>query len=319
MNRIELYKYAKERIESYAKKCNVSQERLETVYYQPNHQAECSDKMFYLFCGHLADRQYMGNIIKFYYEGSDTPNLLKKVLLNYDPKEVIETYCNAEEIMAEIKKVSPSKIQNEDKWKEYLTGIYQCAEFLTSGKLGKSAITFNNLLKKPADTDEFKKYLHGLRPVINNLTGVGSAVCYNWLKESGAVWLAKPDLHIKRIVAGLILKQLESDKSIIPDSLDIINDTDKIIRAYMDNYTDETRFPANSGINKNCRLYPDEFVAVYMFKWAEEIRSSGIDNTITPFKLDRILYLYCTNGNFYLEKNTEGNISEEDLLNKIRG
>lgn len=317
MNRVELYSYAKTKLETLAHSKEISQERLETVYYQPSHEIFYGTELnhyFYLFCGHITDRQYMKNIIEFYHNNSDTQNLLEKILFNYDPKKVTDVYRNAEEIKAEIKKISPSKIKNETKWNEYLTGIYQCAEFLVSGEISGVQISFEYLLKNPENIDEMKIYLYNLRYIINHMTGVGSAVCYNWLKECGAYWLAKPDMHIKRVVAELLKKGL-SNKA---DTLNSIKDTDKIISLFLKENPSQKLFPKNDKIVKGASLTPDEFVTIYMYQWAEEIKHLGEDETCTAYKLDRILYLYCTNGYFYLETLTTNNISETDLLHKIQ-
>lgn len=321
MNRVEIYQYAKERLEQRAKKCDISYERLETAYYQPCREVRFGSEInnyFYLFCEHLADRQYMGNIIKFY--TSDTQEVLKQVLFDYDVQKTSVTYKDIESIMQKIREINSNIIQNEPKWEEYLTGIYQCALYLTSGKIGDTVIPFDRILQKPVNANEMKVYVHSLRPIINNLCGVGTAVCYNWLKECGADWLAKPDLHIKRVVAELLLREMKRDdcKDIENIDLNPKQEADKIIAKFLRNCPEYKQFPQNAGISNQKKLTADEFVAVYMFEWVEEIRNSGADDTITAFKLDRILYLYCTNGYFYKEDFNSQNISEKDLLTAIQ-
>lgn len=309
MGKVEIYKYAKEKLEQRAKEQGISQERLDTVYYQPSKEVRYGSEInnyFYLFCGHLSDRQYMGNIIKFFNKNSDTQKILEEVLFRYDPKKVLAKYDNSSKIMAEINKMDSSKIKNEVKWGEYLDGIYQCAEFLVNN----TEIFFSNILKEPKSSDEMKIYLHMLRHIINNIKGVGPAVCYNWIKECGAYWLAKPDLHIKRIVAAFLKKEL-------PYEEDTDEDSDKIISKYLKSNSELRDFPYDKGIKKSEKLTYNEYVALYMFEWAEDIRKSNIDDNITPFKLDRILYIYCTNGNFYMEDSNKSSISERNLIEKI--
>ena len=324
MNRIELYKEAKSDLEEYAHSCNIK--NIEK-YYLPQKYDETVHKSFtralnyyfYLFCGHLADRQFMGNVIKFYFDGSDTQQILQEVLFFYDPQRVIEKYNDIDDLKQAIRVINPIKIQNEAKWDEYLTGIYQCAVFLISGEIGNNALSFDDLLSEPMNSDSMKIYLHSLRPIINNITGVGTAVCYNWLKECGATWLAKPDLHIKRIVGELIKQDSPSNyKEIINAGYETTICAEKVISKYLKLNPQNKCFPKDNcyGIRTHEKLTLDEFIALYMWEWANDIRIKNVDSNITTYKLDRILYLYCTNGDFYMDRDKK--ISERKLFEKIK-
>ena len=325
MNRVEVYLKAKERLEELARSEHVDINK----YYSPatpktlkanraENQVYIAESrsdidlpfLFYLFCGLLADRQYMGNIIKFYSKSSDTQQILSNVLSGYDPKETLENYDDAIALKQAIISRYPNKIKNDNKWENYLTGVYQCARFLVDGKIGGIDLSFEYLLTELKTSDELKVYLYKLRVLIVNLYEVGTAVCYNWLKECGAIWLAKPDLHIKRVVAAELIKY---DNKIFDPEQD---DADKIIAEYRRNHMDKMYFPSGYGISKRCKLYPDEFVALYMWEWAQEIRNNNTDSQCSAFKLDRILYLYCTNGRFYLDDG-DNDISEDGLLGMI--
>ncbi|HEZ7987213.1 MAG TPA: hypothetical protein RWO09_09840 [Ruminococcus sp.] len=326
MNRVEVFLKAKEKLEALAQSEHIDINK----YYSPatpktlkENRAEnqvyiaesCSNMdlpfLFYLFCGLLADRQYMGNIIKFYSKSSDTQQMLSDILLGYDPKKTIENYTDAAALKQAIINRYPNKIKNESKWENYLTGVHQCARFLVDGKIGGTDLSFEYLLTEPKTADELKVYLHKLRILIVNLCEVGPAVCYNWLKECGVIWLAKPDLHIKRVVAAELMKY--DNKEFDPEQMD----ADKIIEKYRRNHMDSMSFPSGYGIRKSCKLYSDEFVALYMWEWAQEIRNSSTDSQCSAFKLDRILYLYCTNGHFYLDDDDDNDISESGLLGMI--
>ncbi|WP_028511419.1 hypothetical protein [Ruminococcus sp. NK3A76] len=311
MNRINVYLKAKDDLEKLANKQDVDISK----YYKPGFEKIYGDGInhyFYLFCGHDSDRQYMGNIVKFYNDSSDTQEILSDILYGFDPKKTTKNYTNVDNLIDKLKEEYPNKIENEKKWNEYLTGIYQCAVFLSNGKIGGKELTFDHdhLLKEPENIEEFKKYLYDLRYIKNNIAGVGPAVCYNWLKECGAIWLAKPDLHIKRVVAELLKTNNTSndhDKSM----------ADKVIQKYINNHREEMRFPELKGIKKNSRLTCDEYVALYMWEWAKEIREKGFDKDCSAYKLDRVLYLFCTNGHFYLDDNSNNEISEDKLLDII--
>lgn len=318
MNRVELYSYAKCRLEKLADDQGISSQD----YYSPKKYDEItqkrfpssSDYYFYLFCGHFADRQYMGNIVKFYTK-EDTKNkrpsktelLLKDILFDFSTTKTIEYYKDKESFLNktfENLKKNNSEI-NTEKWNEYLSGIYIMANWLVGNKL-------DSFLADLKSVDELKIIQYNARKIQKAVKGVGPAVCYNWLKECGAESLAKPDLHIKRVVAELIYKE-NNHKLEIPQELTGSKRADKILEQYLKLSENKVlkEFPNNSGISRRCKLSIDEYVAVYMFEWAKEVNE-------TPFKLDRVLYLYCTNGYFYGKStNKSDNISEKDLLNQI--
>ncbi len=314
MNRVELYKKAKKNLEEYAKNCGITTERLKTAYYNPREYDEHrykSKKSFYffLFCEHLADRQVMGNIVKFYKKDNDhlvTQEMLKKLLCDWNVSDVVKMDFNELYSKFEVTTIYKSKIEqynntvyfkkgkdidtknekerNKKKefytkmWKTYLCGIYQMAHYLNEGFIPCFDSKFNkcnNILASNLPTSEYlfnskinneddlKRCLNESGKIAKHIKGVGTAVLCNWLKECGITFLAKPDLHIMRIVRAL---------------------------------------------EKNDNLSEEDTV-VYMYNWAIELK-------ITAYELDRILYLYCTNGNFYMDR--DKTISEENLLAMIK-
>ncbi|MDD6085836.1 MAG: hypothetical protein PUB76_07685 [Oscillospiraceae bacterium] len=124
----------------------------------------------------------------------------------------------------------------------------------------------------------------------------GIALCYNWVKECGAVWLAKPDLHIQRVVDAIINHDYGSWENFI---------------------SQRSVYAKYETIKRKPMVYNEERVALFMWEWAKQILESGADSNISAYKLDRILYLYCTNGRFYLDENKNGSISETAILNMI--
>lgn len=328
MERKELYLKAKENLEEYANKRGITKERLESVYYKPKDYNEIrkdlSEKgieiqstngktdypvIFYLFCGHFADRQYMGNIVKFYTKedtknkrASKTELFLNEILYNYSPTKIILNKESCDDFVKESLKKVDYKDVNEDKWKEYFNGIYSMAKFLNSSSI-------ENTLSPVDSIDSLKIKLYETRKIQNQIKGVGPAVCYNWLKECGATWLAKPDLHIKRVVAELIFNE-NKDSLEEPNENDLSKRADIILQKYLDLEKNKKlrSFPANMGIKANCKLSVDEFVTVYMWEWAKEIG-------VSAYQLDRIMYLYCTGGDFFMDRDKM--ISEVNLLEMI--
>lgn len=66
---------------------------------------------------------------------------------------------------------------------------------------------------------------------------------------------------------------------------------------------------------RNTRVVTDEEVLDEVYSWANEIKLSGIDLDITTYKLDRIIWLLCTE-NFFLDKKSSG---KDALIRKIKG
>ena len=65
---------------------------------------------------------------------------------------------------------------------------------------------------------------------------------------------------------------------------------------------------------KNTRTITDEEVLEEVYFWANEIELRGIDLDITAYKLDRIIWLLCTE-NFFLDKKSSG---KDALIRKIK-
>lgn len=101
--------------------------------------------------------------------------------------------------------------------------------------------------------DALQKYFipEGIQKRIH---GLGFALTCDWLKECGCTWLAKPDIHINKIVSR-------------------IREKDSV---------------------------PHKEVVRFLFDWAKLVREEGVDEDATAYKLDKMLWLVCTE-NFYLD------------------
>lgn len=308
MNKVDLYLYAKERLEQGAKEHKIDIEK----YYCP----ECSGSSNYFkaFCGLFPDRQYMKNIIKWCICGSKTDEVLSDRLFKFDAEKTYQEYVESAKSLFDSLANDPriDVLHNEKYWEEYADAICQCASYLCRSEYRRDDHTITlapiaDLLKPPTNTDDLKAILFNIRPLYENMRGMGAAVCSNWLKECGAVWLAKPDLHIKRVIAELLKKEMSSSET----------DSDKVISSYLRKHSDLKRFPFAT----RKRLSKDEFASVYMYQWAEDIRKSGKETNVTAFKLDRVIFLYCTGGKFYSDDGEPNcrnmGISEEDLISRI--
>lgn len=293
MNRVELYSYAKCKIEKLAKAQDINIDK----YYAPN----CDNKYLQL-CGDIQDGGFISGIINFFgnYNGEETvKDRIEQIIPNFDYRTVLE-YDNWETLLEKFCKVMPAKLDSQKQllinqknptiWQKYVKGIFQGAEYL--GLKYTNIKSIDDILSDtPYDFESIKSKLYELRLLKNKICGFGFALCYNWVKECGAQWLAKPDRHISKIVNTIIEKDHGSWKSFIKEN------------------------PRYNNYENGEKLVREEQIALFMWEWANDPKMKEVDADITPYKLDRILYLYCTNGNFYLE--SEKKISEDFLLKMI--
>lgn len=315
MDRVKLYNEVKNKLEELADKQGVYIEK----YYHPN----CScwhDKRpnyFEELCGDIQDGSYISGVIGYWKEYSKENNksiLVKDKIsgifngfqyqnaLDYDNWTLlINHFCDVMPNTVNKEKHWINNGNSETKantmWQQYVKGLYNGAEYLSEHKSFENTMKLKEFLNAaPKTIEEVKELLYQLRSLWSKVSGMGIPLCYNWIKECGATWLAKPDTHISRVVDSIIEKDYSTwDKFIIHNP------------AY-EKYNNKPRKPC---------VYSEERIALFMWEWAKEIRESNKhgDKECTTYKLDRILYLYCTNGFFYLDKDKI--ISEENLLSII--
>ncbi|HPY84110.1 MAG TPA: hypothetical protein PLS20_03600 [Ruminococcus flavefaciens] len=315
-NLIQLYVDVKNNLEELAEKQGVFIEK----YYHPN----CSDwhsnptNYFEELCADIQDGGYISGVIGYWGEYAkdkdNRPILVKDIISDIfsgfqyskalqfaDWKQLMNYFCEAMPY-----RISKEKhwIEDESKdtkpntmWQQYVKGLYDGAEYLARCEQFKCTRTLDEFVKAtPESVEDVKALLYQLRGLWSNISGMGIPFCYNWIKECGAVWLAKPDLHINRIVNSIIEHNFGSWDEFIAQT-----------PAYAKYET----------VKRKPKVYYEERVALFIWEWAKIIKDSGVDAEITSYKLDRILYLYCTNGRFYLDTNNDRSISEAGLLNMI--
>ena len=110
------------------------------------------------------------------------------------------------------------------------------------------------------------------------IPGLGPALVCDFLKECGCLWLSKPDTHLSKVFA------------------------------------ESGVFTGGKSVKTYKVLTFDRVVEFceQMFEFAAAVRKEKNDESITPYKIDKMIWLLCT-GNFYLE---EGSTVENhrDLL-----
>lgn len=146
--------------------------------------------------------------------------------------------------------------------KKYAQGLYSAAEFLAESDSVDSinqAIVIGN--------DDFLRSEENVvvpfERMREKIKYLGEALSYDFLKECGCLYLAKPDTHLKKVFGDLKITNDDEcyhDKTINP-----------LVRTV-------SRFAAL--LNENGGPYAE----------------------VTPYKIDKMIWLVCT-GNFYLAEN----------------
>lgn len=174
-------------------------------------------------------------------------------------------------------KLSATDISNKKMFQEYVRGIVCAAKFLVANNdYGFNSV--NKAIELSCDNwdNQMNEIPNGLCKSINGIcktieeavdgksTGLGPALARDYLKECGCIWLAKPDVH-----AIEIFKRVE--------------------------ILDKNKKSAYYGSVKGANLFTEK-----VFNFVESVRANSTKNhsTITPYKLDKLVWLLCT-GNFY--------------------
>ena len=137
---------------------------------------------------------------------------LKKILFDFDVKQVSKVYSEAEQLLEIIVRYFNLKINKEKRglW-------YQYCDTIISGA------TFLNKFKDHLDFYDFVNFFHNDERARNALPlllkqeikGFGLALSCDFLKESGFHWYAKPDVHLIEIFSRLGLSESKKDYDVL--------------------------------------------------------------------------------------------------------
>lgn len=303
-----IYQYVKKRVELLAEKSNVYfDDYIHTVIESA--EGMPLQKYYAVFCEHNADRQYMAKVVK-YDEG--TREILSDLTNKFDPEFVVSEYISEKEFFDKIKErmIQKQGSVRENRWEEYCYGLYQCAQYLSGNNSNKKMPALDRVFSQPVNSLDFRNYVSEIRELMS-IRGVGPAVCYNWLKECNATWLAKPDVHMLRIVAAFVCDddveyyKLNNDEAL------------KLIGKYLKRNNELLVIPNNTTM----KLKTEEYCSLFIFDWANQVG-------ISAFELDRILFIYTGINKFYNRKDGKKNdsvriakemgMNEKELIERIR-
>lgn len=211
----------------------------------------------------------MDRSIKFNGENHEK---IKEILMDFDPQRVCEEYPDDKALYTAFVSQIPdsgavsrderaSKEKDETKkrrieskethWEKYAKGMLEGARLLTS-EVGKQLL--QELIQYNANVKFDKKWAAKALKEMQNIHGLGFALTCDWLKECGCTWLAKPDVHIKKVYAAMVSKEkdIQIDENKIKE-LDVVE---------------------------------------YYYDWAKELQNNG--HNVSAYQLDRMIWLICT-------------------------
>ena len=221
MDRIKLYYELEEKVRELAEYVGVSDEQLQE-YYAPE-----SDKN-YLFklASSLQNSGRMSNSIKFNdkkVENARYRKAISEALSGFQAKDAWENYKDktGEAIRTTIKEqgidteAKPKKELHEgDKqknyksnWQKYCNGLFCGLDYLVNGRKDEPSKTGEEEIRELAAYDDAvlsDDIIVKIFAIQSKIYGLGFSLTCDWLKECGCTWLAKPDVHIKAVIASIM-------------------------------------------------------------------------------------------------------------------
>ena len=231
------------------------------------------------FARSLQNSGQMINSIKF----DDRRKTIGKIICDFNPEKLLNEYESADALYSKIytkyydqgwtraKDERKKKERHPTNLRKYAEGLYSAAKFLlkkNNVRRINDAITFS--YQGPWDSEKDSRVTEVIESMRNQkrerIKYLGEALSYDFLKECGCLYLAKPDTHLNKVVDKLIVLPTETDH-------------DKQLKA-----SSTTRAVANftASLQENGGSYAE----------------------VTPYKIDKMIWLICT-GNFYLEGKSE--------------
>lgn len=271
---INLYKSLYADLVSLANLVGITEKELKTYFAAEG--SSSPDEVLRGLCSSLQNSGVMRNSILF---DSGKPNnnaaLIRELMCDFDAEKALERYSCWQDIYKEVKKKDNGvKKGRETNWEKYCKGLYDGLVFLCNEDGQKKIESLSD--KDVPVGYSIEKAIKEIETISGRIHGLGFALTCDWLKECGCLWLAKPDVHIKKAVSRL--KELPDGKTV-----------------------------------------SDAEAVAYMYQWAETVIEDKIDNSVSAYKIDKIIWLLCT-GNFYLNNIKFGRdiVYREIELNKTQ-
>ncbi len=233
MMKIELYKKLYKKLLDLASIIGIDETGLQR-YFIPE-GITSSESILVHLCSSLQNSGIMRNSIKFN-NTNDQSNrcIIKKVLFDFNAEKSATTYSNWKCIYNAMLTAgitdNGKKEKKESNWEKYCCGLFDGLQFLTV-KNGKNRM--KELIATSTLTD---KELNEISTISKSIHGLGFALTCDWLKECGCTWLAKPDVHISKVVKRIqgckTLKDTDVIQFVFEWSKAVEENYDKTVTAY---------------------------------------------------------------------------------------
>jgi hypothetical protein len=270
-----IYRYSYEYLLSILPK-GLPESRLQ-IFFQGDSSGFTSVEDIYDRFIHSAQNYNMkSNVINY----SDRKNRIKEILCGLDVSkikcmdidELVQTFRNEFDITRED---SPNNI-----WRTWSESVIDAAIFLSDFK---NANDFRNYVESHSKNIKARIMLAFI--ISNKISGMGFAVVCDCLKELGFFDYSKPDVHIIEVLKELGL--LKNEEDILTEVLG-------------ENFADEfyNKRIRSKVKNKRNREAMASFIVVNNIAEA----CMEIEPTITPYKVDKVIWLCCSRNFRYLCK-----------------
>lgn len=196
---IYFFNFSKSRLAYLADKHNIKDYELRYLY--PQQKLENLEQAMEQLAFSLQNRQRLPNIIRF----AENKGYYQKILCGFNPKLILTTYKNPEEMYKKIKGLETSK-SSRIQYAEY---IFSAALFLSQFK---DIFDFKEFINRFS----YNYYTNAALPMIlsKEIKGLGFALACDFLKEIGLDKYPKPDTHIIMILEELgLLDSNSKDKT----------------------------------------------------------------------------------------------------------
>ena len=199
-------------------------------------------------CSSMQNSGQMRNSIKF---NEENRKRIKRAVFDYDVSAFLTEYHSWESLYNALtdneladngKKRQVIKDYKNNKkpdtnWEKYAKGLYEGVHFLTdNGNKGfdfvKNLIDMSGKISAVSDN-----MIDDICYISKQIPGMGIALTCDWLKESGCIWLAKPDTHIVEVYKHLTGSSKRiTEKDIIVDMFDYSSMIQKTVDENMTAY-----------------------------------------------------------------------------------
>lgn len=183
-----------------------------------------------------------------------------------------EIWSEKSDSVSDAARKTNASSNTKDSLEVYVRGLFDAATFLREKhglEIICDAVSFGTDIW---DKDKMEDHPKGDEPNVlhelRKMPGLGPALSRDFLKECGCLWLAKPDVHLIAVLTKI---------------------------GILDDFGDKSGYHYSKTING-----ANEF-SKKMFEFAASVSKDKVDENVTPFKLDKMIWLACT-GSFYLEK-----------------